>query len=112
MAVENKNLISSIIENSREKHDGDEDPFIPLSIRPGAKISELLEILSNLTSKSPSEYAGDGVPEALFLYILSSEEKLELASQQILTVLSEGGVIQKGSALNLLIERGVIEVVK
>ncbi|WP_172330338.1 hypothetical protein [Mangrovicoccus sp. HB161399] len=103
-------LISGIMANAVGKSGADDDPSMLLSIRPGDKISALLDLVSRLTSKSPAEYASDGLSESLFLYLVSSDRALDLAAEQIRKILAEGGQLQRGSALDLLVERGVIEI--
>lgn len=83
---------------------------IPLSIRPGDKISSLLEILAELTATSPAEYASTGLSESLFLYLASSPDRLALAARMISDCLQRGESLQEGSALDLLVRRGVIEI--
>lgn len=111
MARKKKSDLSSAIlaKVSSQGATGD-DMHIALSIRPGGKISALLEILSGLTSKSPAEHASDGIPNSLFLYLVSSEERLELAAREISDILKRGEPLQEGSALDLLVREGVIEV--
>lgn len=103
-------LSTNILANASARGSPDDDPYIALSIRPGDKISAMLDILSKLTSKSGAEYASDGMPESLFLYLASSEERLELAAKQISEILLRGDRLQEGSALELLVKRRVIEV--
>jgi hypothetical protein len=86
------------------------EPTIPLSIRPGDKISALLEILAELTGTSPAEYAGDGLSESLFLYLAAQPERLELAAGMVADFLQRGETLQHGSALDLLVRRGVLEI--
>lgn len=105
----NTDLISGIMAKAADKRPSDAS-HIPLSIRPGDKISALLDIVAKLTSKSPAEFASDGLPESLFLYLVSSEARLEFAATQIKEILQKGEQLQEGSALALLVERGVIEV--
>ena len=83
---------------------------IPLSIRPGDKISAFLEILAELTGASPAEYAGDGLSESLFLYLAARPERLELAAGMVADLLQRGEALQQGSALDLLVRRGVLEI--
>ena len=103
-------LTSGILAAASSRGATGDDMYIALSIRPGDKISALLDILSRLTSKSGAEYASDGMPESLFLYLTSSEERLELAAMQISAILLRGEPLQEGSALDLLVRRGVIEI--
>jgi hypothetical protein len=103
-------LASNILANASSRETVGEDAYISLSIRPGDKISALLEILARLTSRSPAEHASNGIPESLFLYLTSSEKRLELAAGQISEILQRGEQLQKGSALDLLVRRGVIEI--
>jgi hypothetical protein len=103
-------LSSDILVKASSKGVTGDDTYIALSIRPGDKISALLELLSRLKSKSPAEYASDGMPESLFLYLVSSEEGLEIAKEQIVEILQRGEALQEGSALDLLVRRGVIEI--
>lgn len=100
-------LIAGIVETAG-KESLEDDAYIALSIRPGRKLESLLELISKLMDKSPAEYAGDEISESLFQYISSSDEALELAAAQIERILSSGRKVQKGSALDLLIERRVI----
>ena len=104
-------LTSALLANASSQGGNADGIYIALSIRPGDKISALLDILSRLTSKSGAEYASDGMPESLFLYLASSEERLALAANQISEILLRGDVLQEGSALDLLVRRGVIEVI-
>ena len=104
------NLPSDILTNAAPRGVAGEDIYIALSIRPGDKISALLEILSKLTSKSPAEYASDGMPESLLLYLASSKERLDLAAKLISEIFQRGERLQQGSALDLLVRRGVIEI--
>lgn len=104
------NLASDILAKASSRGATGDDMHIALSIRPGNKISALLEILARLTSKSPAEHASDGIPESLFLYLVSSEEGLELAARQIAEILQRGEALQEGSSLDLLVRRGVIEI--
>jgi hypothetical protein len=110
MAKKNTDLSTNILANASARGAPGDDMYIALSIRPGDKISAMLDILSKLTSKSGAEYAGDGVPESLFLYLASSQERLELAARQISEILLRGDQLQEGSALELLVRRGVIEI--
>lgn len=103
-------LASDILAKASSRSATGDDIHIALSIRPGNKISALLEILARLTSKSPAEHASDGIPESLFLYLVSSEEGLELAARQISEILQRGDSLQEGSALDLMVRRGVIEI--
>ncbi len=111
MALRKKSdLASDILANASSRGANGDDMYIALSIRPGDKIASMLEILSRLTSKSPAEYANDGMPESLFLYLASSELRLELSANQISEILQRGEPLQEGSALDLLVRRGVIEI--
>ena len=111
MALRKKSdLFSDILANASFRGATGDDMYIALSIRPGDKISALLDILSKLTSKSGAEYASDGMPESLFLYLASSQERLELAARQISGILLRGERLQEGSALELLVRRGIIEI--
>lgn len=111
MALREKSDVPShILANAPSRGVTGDDMYIALSIRPGDKISALLDILSKLTSKSGAEHASNGMPESLFLYLASSEERLELAARQISEILLRGERLQEGSALELLVRRGVIEI--
>ncbi|EDM33279.1 hypothetical protein RTM1035_14882 [Roseovarius sp. TM1035] len=103
-------LASDILAQLSSRGASGDDMHIALSIRPGNKISALLEILAQLTSKSPAEHASDGIPESLFLYLVSSDERLELAASHIAEILQRGEALQQGSSLDLLVRRGVIEI--
>lgn len=106
----NLDLASGIMANASGKAGIGDDQHVTLSIRPGEKISTLLDLVAKLTSKSSAEHASDGMSESLFLYLVSSEEALEFAATQISDILTRGEQIQEGSALNLLIRRSVIEI--
>ena len=108
--LKKSNLASRILANASGKAGTGDDQFVALSIRPGDKISALLELTSEMTSKSPAEYASDGISESLFLYLASSEENLEFAANQIREVLMRSEQLQKGSALELLVRRDIIEI--
>jgi hypothetical protein len=110
MAKKKTDLSTNILANASARGSPGDDMYIALSIRPGDKISAMLDILSKLTSKSGAEFASDGVPESLFLYLASSEERLELAARQISEILLRGDELQEGSALELLVRRSVIEI--
>ena len=110
VSKKNLDLSTNILVNAPARGATGDDMYIALSIRPGDKISALLDILSKLTSKSGAEYASDGMPESLFLYLASSDERLELAARQISEILLRGDQLQEGSALELLVRRGVIEI--
>lgn len=96
--------------SKRKTSPKNDEAFIPLSVRPGDKISSLLEIIAKSTSKSPATYASDGISEALSRYMASSRPALDVAAAQITKILEEGGELQKGSALALLVERKIIEI--
>jgi hypothetical protein len=104
------NLASGIIANASRKAGVGDAQYVTLSIRPGDKISTLLDLVAKLTSKSPAEHASDGMSESLFLYLVSSEETLEFAANQIRDILIRGEHIQEGCALDLLVRRGVIDI--
>lgn len=111
MALRKKSdLTSDILANASARGATGDDMYIALSVRPGDKISALLDILSRLTSKSGAEYASDGLPESLFLYLASSEQRLELAAKQISEILLRGDPLQEGGALDLLVRREIIEI--
>ena len=110
MSTKNHDLANSIMANAPSEPHEDEFAQVIMSIRPGEKISALLELVSRLTPKSPSEFASENMSESLFLFLTSSNERLQFSAQQVTEIMDKGGSLQKGSALDLLVERGILEI--
>jgi len=102
-------LISEIGEAQAEVRAED---YTMVNVRPGEKVSVMLDILSKLAGKSPSALVTDEISIRLAEYAASSTANAEAILDAAEDTLKQDGAygFQGGSALDILEKAGLIEV--
>lgn len=83
------------------------DDFVIINLRPGDKISAMLEILAMIQNKSPAAIIAEALSEHIAHHAMSSP----IYANAIIKSANEAGIysIRKGTALSILKENGLLE---
>lgn len=104
-----KGLISSIKMSDEEVQSED---YVMVSVRPGEKISAMLDVLSHLFKKTPSAIinGGNSFSELLAEYAASNPLHGDVVLEAVEQALGSG-YLSEGCALDLLVKKyGVLEL--
>lgn len=105
-----KGLISSI-ETSEEELQAED--YVMVNVRPGEKISAMLDVFSHLFKKTPSAIinGGNTFSEHLAKYAASNPLHGDAVLEAVEKALEKGGSLPEGCALNLLERKyGILEL--
>lgn len=107
----NTGIISKAIANiveaqSEKKYEG----FNMVNVRPGEKVSSMLDVISHLYQKSPSVVIADALSRKIAAHAASSQAYADAILDAAEQVVSEHGVLYKESALGILEEQGLLKV--
>lgn len=83
------------------------DDFVVINMRPGDKISAMLEILAMIQNKSPAAIIAEALSEHIAHHAMSSP----IYANAIIKSANEAGIcsIRKGTALSILKDNGLLE---
>lgn len=86
--------------------------YTMVNVRPGDKVSCMLDIMSKLTGRSPSALVTDEISRRLAAYVASSSDNAEVILDAAEDALKQDDAygFQVGSALDLLEKAGIVEV--
>lgn len=99
--------ISNIVEAQFEKKS---EGFTMVNVRPGEKVSAMLDVLAHLYQKSPSAVIADALSQRIATHAASSEMYADAILDAAGQVLLEREFIHEESALGILKEQGLIKV--
>jgi hypothetical protein len=99
--------ISNIVEAQSEKK---AEGFTVVNVRPGEKVSAMLDVIAHLYQKSPSALIADALSRKLAEHARSSLGHADAILEAAAQVVSRQGVLNANSALGILEKSGCIEV--
>jgi predicted transcriptional regulator len=99
--------ISNIVEAQSEKKS---EGFTMVNVRPGEKVSAMLDVLAHLYQKSPSVVIADALSRKIAAHAASSEMYADAILDAAEQVVLENGILHKESALGILEEQGLINI--
>jgi glutaredoxin 2 len=100
--------ISNIVEaQSEKKHDG----YTMINVRPGEKISAMLDVIAYLNQKSPSGIIADALSQKIADHAASSALYADAILEAATKIVSDGGHFQKQSALGILENKKLIRII-
>ncbi len=107
----NSNIISKAISKVVEaKSDKTYEGFIMVNVRPGEKVAAMLDVLSHLNGKTPSEIIGQALSVQLAAYAASSPDHAEAILNAAERVMTDLGTPHANCALGVLTKEGLVEV--
>lgn len=107
----NSGIISKAISNIVEaQFDKKSEGFTMVNVRPGEKVSAMLDVLARLYQKSPSAVIADALSRKIATHAASSEMYADAILDAVGQVLLERGFLHEESALGILKEDGLIKV--
>lgn len=88
------------------------ESYTMVNVRPGDKVSAMLDLLTRLSGKSPSALVADEISHRLASLAASSEENAEAILNAVEKALEQEPLLgfQENSALDLLQKGGILEV--
>jgi len=99
-------ILSRLVEDGkRSAEEARAESYVMVNVRPGEKVSALLDLLSRLSGKSPSALMAERLSEALADLAMSSAAH----GPAILNAAAKGASFHDGCAMAILEQRGVIE---
>ena len=101
------NALSSIIEAEDDKR---AENFTMINVRPGEKVSAMLDILTFLTKKTPSTLISEAFSIQLAEYTCSSVSHADAVLDAVEQVLETQGIVNPESALGLIEKVGVLKI--
>lgn len=99
--------ISNIVEAQSEKKS---EGFTMVNVRPGEKVSAMLDVLAHLYQKSPSVVIADALSRKIAAHAASSQMYADAILDAAGQALLEHGVLYKESALGILEEQGLLKI--
>lgn len=107
----NSGIISKAISNIVEaQFDKKSEGFTMVNVRPGEKVSAMLDVLARLYQKSPSAVIADALSRKIAAHAASSQMYADAILDAAGQVLLEREFLHEESALGILKEDGLIKV--
>ncbi|SPB14313.1 hypothetical protein NOV72_01563 [Caballeronia novacaledonica] len=107
----NPNIISKAISKAVEaKSEKTHEGYIMVNIRPGEKVSAMLDVLSHLNGKTPSEIIGQALSGKLAEYAASSPDHGSAILDALEQVMTDHGNPHENSALGILKKEGLVKI--
>lgn len=88
--------------------EGNADDFVIINMRPGVKTAAMLEVLSMIQKKSPAAIISDALSMHISHHAMSSSIYAD-AIIKAANKANESSIHQKGSALSILIDNGLLK---
>lgn len=99
--------ISNIVEAQTDKKS---DEFVMVNVRPGEKISAMLDVISYLYGKSPSIVIADALSHKIATFATTSQDHSDAILEATAQAISEHGHPNSDSALGLLEKHGWLKI--
>lgn len=99
--------ISNIIEDQSERNP---EGFVMVNVRPGEKVSAMLDVIAHLYQKSPSVVIADALSQKIAAHAISSLTHTEAIIDAVGQVISENGNLHENSALGILEKKGLLTI--
>jgi ribosomal silencing factor RsfS len=99
--------IAHLVEEQSDKRAED---FAVVNVRPGEKVSAMLDVIAHIFQKTPATLIADALSQKLESYAGSSPVHAEAILNAAGQVIAARGVLSSSSALGLLQERGLVNV--
>lgn len=104
-------LFSKAISNVVETQAGKKpEGFVQVAVRPGEKVSAMLDVIAHLYKRSPSEFIADALSKKLADFALSTPSHADPIVDAVQASLSGETAINPSSALGILQERGIVHI--
>lgn len=100
-------LVSSLDQTVSEAR---AENYAMINVRPGEKVSAMLDVLSGVMGSTPSALLTDALSERLAEYAVSSEKNVDAVLSAVEKTLTDIGHVQDNCALGKLMADGVIEI--
>ena len=101
------NALSSILEDEDDKR---AENFTMINVRPGEKVSAMLDILTFLSKKTPSTLIAEALSTQLAEYACSSVSHADAVLDAVEQVLAAQGTANPESAIGLLEKVGFLRI--
>lgn len=103
-------ILSRLVEDGKQSAaEARAESYVMINVRPGEKVSALLDLLSRLAGKSPSALMVERLSEMLADFAMSSAAHGPAILNAATTILEKDAVFFDGCALAILEQRGVIK---
>ncbi|TBW08061.1 hypothetical protein E0E52_09800 [Azotobacter chroococcum] len=99
--------ISNLVEAQSEKKS---EGFTIVNVRPGEKVSAMLDVIAYLYQKSPSVLIADALSQKIATHAASSLTHADAIINAAGQVISEHGILHENSALGILKKQGLLKV--
>jgi len=100
-----KAIQSAVDAQSAKKY----EDYVVVNVRPGEKVSAMLDVIAHLYGKSPTEFIAEALSRKLAEFAASSLSHGDAVLDAAETVMSNSGQPHRDSALGILMAKGLIE---
>jgi hypothetical protein len=84
--------------------------YMVVNVRPGEKVSAMLDVLAHLYKRSPSEFVDNALSIKLADFAASSSDHISPILDVTEACMADKVAINQGSALAILEERGILQI--
>lgn len=100
-----KAIQSAVDAQSAKKY----EDYVVVNVRPGEKVSAMLDVIAHLSGKSPTEFITEALSAKLAEFAASSLCHADAVLDATETVMAHPGQPHRDSALGILMAKGLIE---